>query len=151
MTTTMIIILRAIAFMGGGGVGDVNTPNCYFTTKISKSLLHLGVSLQIILQPVNNWLLYIEPTVHLDVKKNYFIEKIYSLSSFTLPLISHSLSLHLFFLLFYPDISTLSLPPFLSLSLLLFVSHPFLPPLRLESDLLVVVGLKISSCDGFSD
>ena len=78
--------------------GGVNTPSCYFTTLSSKSLLHPGVDLQIILQPVNNWFLYIEPTIHLDVKYiyiyiyYYFIEKICSLSHFFSNYASPSLS-----------------------------------------------------------
>ena len=35
------------------------------------------MDLQIILQPVNNWFLYIEPTIHLDVKYIYIYIFIY--------------------------------------------------------------------------
>ena len=31
------------------------------------------MDLQIVLQPVNNWFLYIKPTIHLDVKKKKYI------------------------------------------------------------------------------
>ena len=44
-------------------IGGVNTPNCYFTTKNSKKMLHPGMGSYKFLEPMNIWFLYIEPTI----------------------------------------------------------------------------------------
>ena len=55
-------------------IGGVFTPpNCYFTINGSEKMLHPGMGFYKFLELVNNWFLYIELTVHLDVKKkNYY-------------------------------------------------------------------------------